>query len=269
MSPTHPFALAFASVLGLLIGSFYTATASRVLYFVYGPARKIPNRWKEFFTARSFCMQCDAPIKRLYLIPVAGYFLSKGKCASCGGRIGRLTLVGEALPGILFPVLLLGGMKAFAALCTIFLLGHLYISIATDANFFLLDHENAAFLGVFAVAAVLDQTGFSWTDIQPHALSALGVLVLFLLLFAVVRGRGLGFGDVILAPILAFHAGFPWVLILFQAAALGSIVYVALIKRDRTTPIPFGAFMAGSWMLAVFARSVWAWKESGFYFPYT
>lgn len=236
--------LGFAAVLGLAVGSFYTATASRVLYYFYGPGRKLPHRWREFFTRPSFCMHCEAPVGALYLIPLFGYLFAGGRCRHCREPIGLWTLAGELFPGLLFPLLLWAGYPWMGALATLFLVGHLYISMATDSHLFLLDHENALFLLIWSVAAVLDISGMERSILLQHAGAAIFVLLLFYLLHAAWSGTKMGFGDVLLASILAFYLGPVWSLVLFPTASLLSIFYVYLIRRDRKAPIPYGLFLS-------------------------
>src|SRR5690606_16788682 len=100
----------------------------------------------------SFCMSCEEPIRRVRLIPIVGWFLGKGRCEKCGAEIGRLTLAGEVMGGLLLPLLLFSGSSWWEALALLLACGHLYISMATDFNYFQLDHENTAF--VYALAAI-------------------------------------------------------------------------------------------------------------------
>ncbi len=250
-------ALLFAIVLGLLLGSFYTALASRILYYVYGPGRKDDFRWKLIFTRPSHCDACEAPIRSLHLIPLFGYLLVRGKCPTCGAKIGTATLLGEVFPAILFPLLLVSGVPPFSALCIVFFCGHLYTAMVTDFHYFLLDYENTIFLYLFAGASFFERTGLDWELMKPWVWTTLGALVVFLILFAAARGRGLGFGDVIMAPALALAVGFPWILVVFQAAALGGIVFALLVMKDRRAPIPFGAFMAGAVLVMLPVQALW------------
>jgi len=77
------------------------------------------------------------------------------------------------------------------------------------------------------------------------------------------RGRGMGLGDVKLAPILGATLG--WVSVgsalvgLFAAFAVGAIVGVALIlrgKAGRKTAVPFGPFLVAGTMLGLILGAV-------------
>lgn len=112
----------------------------------------------------------------------------------------------------------------------------------------------AAALGVAALAG---GAGGSWTR------ALLGGLVLggvYLLLFFI-NPRGMGFGDVKLALVVGQVLGWYGWPVLFAgtfAAFLGGAVHgltlIALRRADRTSPIPFGPFMAAGALAGV----VWA-----------
>ncbi|MFE2288058.1 prepilin peptidase [Streptomyces sp. NPDC059443] len=109
----------------------------------------------------------------------------------------------------------------------------------------------AAALGV---AALFPGAGGSW----PRAL--LGGLVLggcYLLLF-LINPRGMGFGDVKLALAVGQILGwYGWPVLFagtfaaFLAGAVHGLALIALRRADRTSPIPFGPFMAGGALAGV------------------
>ena len=253
---TRNMGLLFAALMGLCIGSFYTATASRVLYYFYGPGRKHPRRWREFFTRPSRCMSCDRDILWLDLLPLLGYLRLSGRCRFCGTGIGRSVFAGELFCGLLLPLLLWSGFSWPVAFFTVLLCGQLYVSIATDFHLYLLDYENTAVVGLWALlAAFFRPEGFA-----THVYAGLGTLVVFVALYYaggfIRRMRGLGLGDVFLAPPLALYAGFPNCLVVFQSAALGSILYVFFVLKDRRAPAPFGVFLALGLYLTVVVEAL-------------
>jgi prepilin signal peptidase PulO-like enzyme (type II secretory pathway) len=90
-----------------------------------------------------------------------------------------------------------------------------------------------------------------------HLLTAVGAFTFFLLLFLVTRGRGMGFGDVKLVILLGLLLGFPKIVVAFYIAFLtGAIIGIILIlwgkKKLRGTTIPFGPFLVGGALIALF-----------------
>ncbi|MEQ9363389.1 MAG: prepilin peptidase [Leptospirales bacterium] len=247
-----------AALIGLILGSFYTALASRIVYFFYGPGRKTGDgRWRGIFFEPSHCLSCGYRIRGLELTPLLGYLLTRGRCRNCERPIGLLTLLGESFPALLLPLLLASGMRPVGALFVVLLCGHLYVSLATDWEMFLLDHENALFLLLWSVAATWEKVERDPDRMLQHAFVCAIALLIFLALFFLSKMRGLGFGDVILGGILALYAGYPWSLVVFQLAAAGSLVYIFLIQRDRRAPAPLGAFFALAFFVTVVAESFW------------
>lgn len=247
MISQHPTSLGealLAFAIGLLLGSFYTALASRIVYFVYGRGKRERNRWQKILLGRSFCMQCGHRIAGLDLWPIIGYLRLGGRCRHCRKAIGTAPLAGELYAALLLPLLLYSGQGWGSSLFSLFFLLHLYISIATDTSRLLLDHENGLFLLLWAVAALLEGVGPSLSLLAPYLLASVVTLLTFVLLFLLARRRGLGFGDVILASILALYHGPLWSLFIFQLGAIISIVYILIIKRDRRAPAPLGAALA-------------------------
>ena len=243
--------LSLAFFAGLVLGSFYTALASRILYFFYGAGRKTKQgleRWKTILLRPSFCFACQKKIAIENLIPIWGYLKNKGCCKDCQSPIGIATFLGEVYMGLLAFYLMSCDLSWPLIILTLLFCGHLYIALLSDSRLFLLDPENALFLFLWAIAYLFLKYGLDIAAMQLHLLAFAGSFVCFGLLFLFGRMRALGFGDVILACVIALFLGLPWALIVFQIAAAGSIVYIVLIKKKLRAPAPLGAAMA----LAVF-----------------
>jgi prepilin signal peptidase PulO-like enzyme (type II secretory pathway) len=78
---------AYLVLVALLIGSFINLAADRV-----------PRR-ESVIRPRSHCRSCGRVLNAIDLLPVAGYLLRAGRCASCGVRIGVSSPLIEALCG--------------------------------------------------------------------------------------------------------------------------------------------------------------------------
>ncbi len=246
----------YAFVLGAIIGSFYTATASRVLYFFYGPERKKKHRLRSLLTRPSFCTTCKTPIRYIDLIPFAGYLMNRGRCRQCGAPIGLMTLIGEVVPAFLLPLLLYSGMGWPLSLSLILILGHLYIAMTTDYRFYQMDHENTAFLLPLAIASALVQSDWQWRTFGIYfVLPALCVFALLFLLRWITGGRMLGFADILVGSLITLAIGFPFALLFFQFAPLLAIVYFFLVIRERKTPIPFGVFLGIAYALTILVHA--------------
>lgn len=278
-------AMLMAFIMGASIFSFYIASASRVLYFFYGPARKqlsYGQRWKEFFTRRSFCDDCEMPIPPLHVIPVLGYFFARRHCKHCQAEIPAIHPILEFTGGLLLIYFLLTSQDLILSILAILFCGHLIIAITTDWTLFSLDYENTILAALIALCALARKSmlfsdpGQEWfllkqnLDLLQQSPDALGLLFQFLAatvwigpvltaLFALIltlplhlwKPEGLGLGDVWLLVPLSLFLGMPYVLLPIILGSGWSVIQILFIQKDHRSPAPLGAFMAIGAILAV------------------
>ena len=84
----------FAALVGACVGSFLNVCIYRI------PLDQSVVR------PGSHCMSCGAPIRWYHNIPVASYFLLRGRCASCGARFSFRYAAVELLVALLFLLVL-------------------------------------------------------------------------------------------------------------------------------------------------------------------
>lgn len=258
-------AYGYAAFLGAALGSFYFALATRISYYFYSPHRKKilgrANRFRAVLFQPSFCMECGTPVKRLYLVPVLGFFFARGRCASCKTSISLWHLLVEVYCMLLLPWLLFQGSGwPLAIVCTL-CAGHIIIAMVTDLRHFLLDHENTAVLIILAALKIFLEP----EPALPSVLTAVCVLLFFAAAYGIYHwiGRaGLGAGDILFAAAVGGITGFPDSLPVFAAAGALAIVYSwqrmkegAHEKRDPG-PAPFGACLGAAVLLWMILRPV-------------
>jgi prepilin signal peptidase PulO-like enzyme (type II secretory pathway) len=90
-----PFLNVYLVVVGLMLGSFINLAADRV-----------PRR-ESVIAPPSHCRSCGRHLNAIDLIPVAGYLLRGGRCATCGVPIGASSPAVEAASGALMAVALI------------------------------------------------------------------------------------------------------------------------------------------------------------------
>ncbi len=95
MAIAIPFLNAYLVMVGLFIGSFINLAADRL------------PRGESLITPPSHCQACGRRLNALDLLPVAGYLLRRGRCASCGVPIGAAAPLVEAITGALMAVALI------------------------------------------------------------------------------------------------------------------------------------------------------------------
>jgi leader peptidase (prepilin peptidase) / N-methyltransferase len=89
---------AYLVVVALMVGSFINLAADR-----------LPRR-ESLISPRSHCRSCGRVLNFVDLIPVGGYLIRRGRCASCSSPIGPLSPTVEIFCGalMLIPLATLG-----------------------------------------------------------------------------------------------------------------------------------------------------------------
>jgi leader peptidase (prepilin peptidase)/N-methyltransferase len=251
--------LVIAGVLGLAVGSFLNVVIHRL------------PRGESLLRPGSRCVGCGTAIRRRHNIPVLSWVVLRGRCATCGDRIGLRYPMVELSTGALFVAM----TARFGATPT--LPAYLYLAAITVALAVIdIDVQrlpNAIVLPSYVVgvallvpAVVVDG---DWRS-GARALAAMALLWTGYCALALVYPGGMGFGDVKLAGVLGLYLGWlGWSSVLVGAFAgflLGGVVGVALLvtrRAGRKTAIPFGPYMLAGAMLALFAAApVVTWYQS-------
>jgi leader peptidase (prepilin peptidase)/N-methyltransferase len=246
-------------LLGLAVGSFANVVIHRV------------PRGESLVRPASHCPSCGAPVAWHDNLPVAGWLLLGGRCRSCRAPISiRYPLV-ELGMGLLWFLLALRlvdvglgwAVPAYLALAFVCV-----VLAVIDATTRLLPNRITypAFpvvLGLLVVASVgLGDLG----RLVRGLLAALAVGGFFLAL-ALISPRGMGLGDVKLAPTLGLALGWlSWgavVLGVFAGFLLGGLAglgAIALLGLTRKSLLPFGPWLVTGALLGVLAGAdVAAW----------
>jgi leader peptidase (prepilin peptidase)/N-methyltransferase len=238
----------FASIAGLLVGSFLTVVVDRV-----------PSG-RSVVAPGSACPSCGARLGALDLVPVISWVALRGRCRRCGAQIGVEPVLLELTTAALFAVLAahfrltweLGAFAAFAA--------GLIALTAVDLRSKRLPREIS--YATLAIGAPLLAIAALVRD-EPHriATAALGgaiALVMMLAIYLASRG-GMGDGDVRLAPLLGVFLGWlnPGIvpvglLFGFFAGAVVGVVLLVVGRAGRKTALPFGPFLALGAIVAIF-----------------
>jgi leader peptidase (prepilin peptidase) / N-methyltransferase len=230
---------ALALAPGLALGSFLNVVAARV------PLKRSLVR------PGSSCMSCKAPIVWYDNIPLVSYFALRGKCRSCGARIGLVYPAVEIAAALLVAACVLAfGLTFYAAIAAFFCCVLVAIS-AIDIEYRIVPDRIVLPSALIVLAAqMVRDPSIEWP-------LAAFLAAFFLFVAAVVYPAGMGMGDVKLA--------------LLMGAALGKVVSVALIigmvsavvpglyllarhgRSARKMGVPFAPFLALGSVIALFA----------------
>ncbi|MGQ0624070.1 MAG: prepilin peptidase [Sporichthyaceae bacterium] len=252
--PTAPL-LIFLTLLGLAVGSFLNVVVHRV------PLGLSVN------SPPSACPACTAPVRPRDNIPVLSWLVLRGRCRDCAAPISARYPAVEAGTAAVYLALGLrfSGESYLPALLAV-------AGVSLALLLIDLDHHRLPFVltvPAFALAAaLLGVSGIldGWEPLRVALLSTLVWTVLIAALWWGTQGRGMGFGDVLLAPTLGLVTGWlGWgasLVGLLSAFALGAIVGVSLVlagRLERGAAIPFGPFLIlGAALGVAVGEPLWA-----------
>ena len=268
---------ATAAVLGLVIGSFLNVVIHRLPIMLErqwraqcaelaaeqppvasatGPAAPF-----NLLVPRSACPACQAPISAAQNIPLISWVLLRGRCARCGAPISVRYPVVEALSGILTAAVAWKFGFGWPALAAMVLTWYLIALAFIDVDHQLLPDSLTLpllWLGL-AVSLWLPPGPLSLpVDVRSSLTGAIaGYLSLWSVyhLFRLATGKeGMGYGDFKLFAALGAWLGWQMLLpIILFASAVGAVAGITLLavrRQHRSTPIPFGPFIAaGGWLM--------------------
>lgn len=243
-------------VLGLAVGSFLNVVIHRVpagLSVVHPP---------------SSCPGCGRAILARDNVPVLSWVVLRGRCRSCRAPIAVRYPAVEVVTGVLFVAAgLRFGLSTALALALVLLAAGVALT-AID-----LEHHRLPFAitGVTAVAAI----GVLGTDalvVGPGSLpAAIGSAAVWLGVYGgawlLTAGRGMGLGDVALAPVLGLILGRlgwgPSLVALLGGFVIGALVGTALLlgrRAQRRTRVPHGPFMLAGAAVGMFVGEL-LWRS--------
>jgi len=236
----------YAGALGLIVGSYLNVVIHRL------------PRSESTVQPRSRCPRCGATVRARDNLPLLSFLLLGGRCRQCRAPISWRYPVVEAITGTLFfACVAVFGVSWHALAAALF--GSLLIALAgIDLEHFLL--PDALTLPGIA-AGLLISIGAGWIDWRQALLgAAVGGAGLWLLAQAWVllrREEGMGLGDVKMLAMVGAFLGWQGVLVTVflgsLAGALFGLTLIALGRFDLGSRLPFGVFLAGGGLVALFA----------------
>jgi leader peptidase (prepilin peptidase)/N-methyltransferase len=230
-------ALLFAP--GLALGSFLNVVAAR-----------LPER-RSVVKPRSACMACETEIAWYDNVPLVSYLVLRGRCRTCGARIGLLYPGVElATAGLLAGCVVAFGLSLYAVAAAVFCTA-LVVVTATDLTHRIVPNR------VVVPATVIVLALMTIAEPSPEwAIASVGASA-FLLVAALVYPGGMGMGDVKLALLMGAALGrvVPVALMLGMIAALvpSIVLFARHGSRARKMAIPFAPFLALGSVVALFA----------------
>jgi leader peptidase (prepilin peptidase)/N-methyltransferase len=206
---------------------------------------------------RSACPHCGHQITALENIPIVSWLALRGKCSACKAPISARYPLVEAVSGILSGLLIWHFGSGWAGLATLVFTYLLITMTLID-----IDHKELPDDLTYPLLwlGLLINLDGSFVPLREAVIgAAAGYMVLWTVarLYELVRGQiGMGEGDFKL--LAALGAWFGWkmlpaiiVLSSFVGAAAG-ITMILIGRTKKGQHIPFGPYLAGAGMIALF-----------------
>ena len=254
-------------LLGLLVGSFLNVVIHRL-------PKMMAREWTEQCAAlrdeeapaaspynlvvpRSACPACGHAIGALENIPLLSYAWLRGKCAGCGIHISARYPLVELVTGVLsaFAAWHFGfGWAAAGALLFIWALVALsFVDFDTQLL------PDSITLPLLWLGLLFNLMGVYVPLADAVVGAVLGYLILWSVywLFKLVTGKeGMGYGDFKLLAAIGAWLGWKILpVVILLSSVIGALVGIGLIvlaRRGRSVPIPFGPYLAGAGLVALF-----------------
>jgi leader peptidase (prepilin peptidase) / N-methyltransferase len=235
------FEIAFAALLGAIVGSFLNVVIHRL------------PRGESLASPGSRCPACEAPIAPYDNVPVLSWLLLRGRCRRCGAPISPRYPAVELLTAATFAAVV--AVRGFDddLLLELPFVACLIALAGIDLDHKLLPNKIVYPMAVYGlIATAVVDTG----DLVEHLIAGAGG---FLFLFAAVLAypRGMGLGDVKLAGAMGLYLGLSLVPAMLIAFLTGTAVGLGIMAREgmqaRKKAVPFGVFLALGGIVAVLA----------------
>lgn len=254
-------------ILGLLVGSFLNVVIYRLPMMMERqwaaecadlagqPVAELPPF--NLMVPRSRCSHCAHQIRWYENIPVVSWLALRGKCSSCGIKIGiRYPLVELVTGALFFYCIQRWGLTATGLAWCGFSAAIVTLALIDWDTTLLPDDITLPLLWAGLIASALRWTGVPLTQALWGAVA--GYLSLWLVYqgFKLLTGKeGMGFGDFKLFA--ALGAWFGWqalVPIILMASVIGAVVGITMKFTSGLREgghVPFGPFLAGAGLTAL------------------
>ncbi|TAJ76730.1 MAG: prepilin peptidase [Gallionellaceae bacterium] len=266
-----PLFIALSGILGLVVGSFLNVVIHRLPKMMergwraqcaeLSGVEPKPEAPYNLLTPRSACPNCNHKIGALENIPLISYLVLGGKCKGCKAPISiRYPLV-ETLSGILSAYAAWHFGFGLAGVAALLFVWALIALTCIDLDTQLLPDDITLPLLWLGLLFNLNNAFTGLPNAVIGAIAGYVVLWGVYWLFKLATGKeGMGYGDFKLLAAIGAWLGWQMLpLVIMLSSVVGAVVGVTLIvavKHGRDIPIPFGPYLAGGGLIALFWGSL-------------
>lgn len=222
--------MAWVMAFGLVIGSFLNVCIYRL------------PRGEEVVKKPSHCPNCLSVLKWYELIPVLSFLVQKGRCRNCKEKISLQYPAVEFLNGALYLWIVckmgVWPLSILYCLCT----SALIVIAVIDFRTYEIPLGCNLFIGALGVARLF----LNLENWQEYVIGFFAVSGLFLMVYLITKGRGIGGGDIKLMAAAGLLLGWKHIfLALAVGSVAGSVIHIALMKlKNKNHVLAFGPYLA-------------------------
>jgi leader peptidase (prepilin peptidase)/N-methyltransferase len=273
-----------AAVFGLLIGSFLNVVVYRLPimrqrelenYLAHEAGKDLPHTdTYNLMVPRSACPHCGHQIGALENIPVISWLVLGGKCRACKKPISARYPAVEAATGVLSALLVWHFGSGWLGLATLVFAYLLIAMTLIDIDHKELPDDLTYPLLWVGLLVNLNGTDGGFVPLRDAVIGAVaGYMSLWLVArtYQLIRKRpGMGEGDFKLLAALGAWLGWKMLpAVILLSSGVGAVLGMSMIllgRMDKGDYIPFGPYLAGAGMIALFYGGPLA-RIMQFYFP--
>ena len=205
----------------------------------------------------SACIKCGHQITALENIPLLSWLWLRGRCSACSAPISARYPLVELLTALLSAAAAWTWGVSAETLGALFLVWALVALAFIDLDTTLLPDSLTLPLLWLGLLFSLGGHFASLPDAVIGAMAGYGVMWTVYWLFKLATGKeGMGYGDFKLLAAIGAWLGWQMLPVtLLLSSVVGASVGIAmivLVKHDRRVPIPFGPYLAGGGLVALF-----------------
>ena len=236
---------------GISIGSFLNVCIYR-----------IPKK-EDIVFERSHCMSCGNVLKWYELIPLFSFLVQGGKCRNCKTKLSAQYPLIELLNGLIYVwIFMAKGFQPESILFCICASVLIVISVI-DWRTYEIPFGCNIIIGILGIVRVFLNLAH-WYD---YVIGFFAVSGLFLIIYWITKGRGIGGGDIKLMAAAGLLLGWQNILLSLMIGSIaGSVIHLALMKiqgKDRV--LAFGPYLAfGIFISMLYGNNLITWYLSMF-----
>ena len=233
-------------LVGISIGSFLNVCIYR-----------IPKK-EDIVFERSHCMSCGNVLKWYELIPLFSFLVQGGKCRNCKTKLSVQYPLIELLNGLIYVwIFMAKGFQPESILFCICASVLIVISVI-DWRTYEIPFGCNIVIGILGIVRVILDLAH-WYD---YVIGFFAVSGLFLIIYWITKGRGIGGGDIKLMAAAGLLLGWQNILLSLMIGSIaGSVIHLALMKiqgKDRV--LAFGPYLAfGIFISMLYGNDIITW----------